>query len=99
VDGDPDRSSLVSFVWLGTTDSDNGQPDVSAQEGGCSDRISLAHRWETSGPSETSRFLLDGALVGPHSAFEQVSCIDAGGDRDTEPAPGQRLGRCQLPPA
>ena len=38
VNGDPDRSSLVAFVRPGTSDSGNRQPDVSAQEGGCSDR-------------------------------------------------------------
>ena len=71
MNGDPDRSSLVAFVRPGTSDSGNRQPDVSAQEGGCS------HRHFTDAPLRDQRTvgdlkqLLDGALVGHHPALNQ----------------------------
>ena len=96
----PSRSGLVAFVRLGTSDSGDLRPHVSAQQGGCSDRYftgSPLRDQRTVG--DLKQFLLDGALVGHHPAFEPASCIDAAGDRGTELAPGQRLGHGELPPA
>jgi hypothetical protein len=60
----------VAFVRLGTSDARNRQPDVGAQQGGCSDRhFTGASRLDERAVEDAKQLRLDARWLGPHSAL------------------------------